>query len=108
MKERGDKKVVVGVVTSDKMDKTIAVSHVSLVQDRRFGKYVRMATVYKAHDEENKAELGDKVEIVETRPLSKTKRWRLVRVLDTRKAEALPESVTGGREPSEAVAAGVS
>jgi small subunit ribosomal protein S17 len=80
-KIRGRRKLVVGVVTSDKMDKTIVVEIGRRVKHPKYGKFIRKATVYKAHDEESKAKLGDKVEIVEVRPLSKTKRWRLVRIL---------------------------
>lgn len=81
-KTRGRKKVVVGVVSSDKMDKTVVIEEGRHVKHPRYGKFIRKATVYKAHDEENKAKVGDKVEIVEVRPLSKTKRWRLVRVIE--------------------------
>jgi len=78
--ERGLKKVKEGVVVSDKMDKTIAVECERLVKHPRYGKYIRKRTVYKAHDEKDEAKVGDEVEIMETRPLSKTKRWRLVRI----------------------------
>ena len=70
-----------GIVYSDKMDKTISVKVEKLVKHPIYGKYVKRVTVYKAHDEEKKARVGDKVEITETRPISKTKRWRLVRIL---------------------------
>lgn len=78
----GKRKRVIGVVSSDKMDKTIVVKVERRKRHPRYGKYVKKITVYKTHDEENKAKVGDKVEIVETRPLSKTKHWRLVRVLE--------------------------
>lgn len=78
----GNRKRVIGVVSSDKMDKAIVVKVEKRKKHPRYGKYVKKITVYKAHDEENKAKIGDKVEIVETRPLSKTKCWRLVRVLE--------------------------
>jgi small subunit ribosomal protein S17 len=81
MEKRGTKKRVVGVVSSNKMDKTITVKVEKLVKHPVYGKYIRRVTVYKAHDEERKAKVGDKVEIMETRPLSKTKHWRLVRIL---------------------------
>jgi len=75
------RKTVNGVVTSNKMSKTITVKSEKLVKHPKYGKFVRRVTTYKAHDEENKASIGDKVEIAETRPLSKTKRWRLVGIV---------------------------
>lgn len=87
--ERGIKKVKVGVVISDKMDKTITVKVERLVRHPKYGKYLRRSTIYKAHDEKNEAKAGDKVEIIETRPLSKTKRWRLVKIIQ--KAALQPE-----------------
>ena len=75
------RKTVSGVVTSNKMSKTITVKSEKLVKHPKYGKFVRRTTTYKAHDEENKASIGDKVEIAETRPLSKTKRWRLVGIV---------------------------
>jgi small subunit ribosomal protein S17 len=79
--ERAPKKTVTGTVVSDKMDKTITVREERMVKHPLYGKYVRRATVYKAHDEGNQAEAGDRVEILFTRPISKSKRWRLLRVL---------------------------
>jgi small subunit ribosomal protein S17 len=84
--ERARKRTVVGTVVSDKMDKTISVREDRLVKHPMYGKYVRRASIYKAHDENNEAHEGDQVEILETRPLSKTKHWRLARVV--RKAGA--------------------
>ncbi len=81
MKERGNRKEVVGVVISDKMDKTIAVKVERLVKHPIYKKFVRRSTTFKAHDENNEAKSGDMVEIMETRPLSKSKRWRLVRIV---------------------------
>jgi small subunit ribosomal protein S17 len=75
------RKTVNGVVTSNKMFKTITVKSEKLVKHPKYGKFVRRVTTYKAHDEENKASIGDKVEIAETRPLSKIKRWRLVSIV---------------------------
>jgi small subunit ribosomal protein S17 len=96
MSETGDRKnrrVVSGTVTSTKMDKTITVKVQRMVQHPRFKKYVRRTTIYKAHDEEREARLGDTVEIVETRPLSKTKCHRLVRIISRAKtAEATGEA----------------
>ena len=78
---RGIRKTVVGEVVSDKMDKTVVVRTVSRVPHPRFGKIVKQVAKFHAHDEKNEAKAGDKVRIAETRPLSKTKRWRLVEVL---------------------------
>ncbi len=82
MAERAQGKSLVGTVTSDKMQKTITVSVERLEKHPLYGKYVRRRTVCKAHDENNEARIGDRVEIMATRPLSKTKQWRLVRVLE--------------------------
>jgi len=76
------KKVLVGVVTSDKGDKTVRVEVSRQVKDPMYGKYLRRKTVCHVHDEENAAAEGDIVEIIETRPRSKTKRWELVRVVE--------------------------
>lgn len=75
------KKVVVGHVTSDKMDKTRRVEIRRLVMHPKYGKYVRQKSVCIVHDENNESKLGDVVEIIESRPLSKTKRWRFVKVV---------------------------
>src|SRR5947209_7076472 len=80
-RERGLRRVEVGVVTSDKMQKTRRVEIPRLVKHRRYGKYIRRRTICHVHDEENQSRAGDTVEIMETRPLSKTKCWRLVRVV---------------------------
>jgi small subunit ribosomal protein S17 len=79
--DRDSRKLVTGTVTSDRMKKTIAVQADRLTRHVRYQKYVRQTTTYFAHDEKNEARLGDTVEIAETRPLSKKKRWRLVRVI---------------------------
>ena len=78
---RGIRKTLIGEVVSDKMDKTVVVRTVSRVPHPRFGKIVKQSAKFHAHDEKNEAKTGDKVRIMETRPLSKTKRWRLVEVL---------------------------
>jgi small subunit ribosomal protein S17 len=82
---RNDRKVREGLVVSDKMEKTIVVS----LEDRKkhplYGKVLRTTTKVKAHDEENAAGIGDRVLLMETRPLSATKRWRLVEVLEKAK-----------------------
>lgn len=79
--ERGNRRVVTGVVTSDKMNKTRRIEVPRLVKHPRYGKYVRRRTVCHAHDENNESRTGDTVEIMETRPISKLKHWRLVRVV---------------------------
>lgn len=76
------KRVVVGVVTSDKMNKTRRVEIRRLVKHPTYGKYVRRRTVCYVHDENNESGAGDRVEIIESRPKSKLKRWDLVRVID--------------------------
>lgn len=75
------KKTAVGVVTSDRAAKTRRVEILRLVKHPKYGKYLRRRTVCYVHDEDNKSQLGDTVEIVECRPMSKAKRWLLVRVL---------------------------
>jgi small subunit ribosomal protein S17 len=75
------RKTRVGVVTSDKMNKTIVVEVERRVPHPRFKKIVRRTSTFHAHDEKEEAKIGDKVRIMETRPLSKTKRWRLIEVL---------------------------
>ncbi len=90
MSDRGKRKVEIGIVTSDKMQKTITVRAERTVLHPRYKKYLRRHVTFKAHDEKREAKLGDLVEIMETRPLSKTKNWRLVRVLErTRVASEL-------------------
>jgi len=81
--ERGSRRTMQGVVTSSSMDKTIGVRVERMFKHARYKKYIRRHHQYLAHDEENKANVGDTVEIVECRPLSKTKRWRLTQVLQT-------------------------
>jgi small subunit ribosomal protein S17 len=91
--ERGQRRLEVGVVTSDKMNKTRRVEIQRLVKHPRYGKYIKRRTICKTHDENNESHAGDTVEIMETRPLSKTKRWRLVRVVTkapTQQAAAEP------------------
>jgi small subunit ribosomal protein S17 len=78
---RSLRKVRLGEVVSNKMDKTIVVRSVTRVPHPKFGKIMKHVTKFHAHDEKNEAQIGDRVSIMETRPLSKTKRWRLVEVL---------------------------
>ena len=81
MEQRGNSIKIVGVVTSDKMNKTIAVKHERLVKHVKYGKYLKRVKRFLAHDEQSQAKTGDTVEIMATRPLSKRKNWRLVRVV---------------------------
>lgn len=90
----GKRKVKVGRVVSDKMDKTIVVSVERLSRHRLYKRVVRLTTKFKAHDERNEARIGDTVRIEEARPLSATKRWRLVEVVK-RAAEGSTEPVVG-------------
>ncbi len=83
--ERNLRKERFGLVTSDKMDKTITVSIERKVKHPIYGKFVKTTKKFKAHDETNDAKVGDTVKISETRPLSKTKRWRLVEVVERAK-----------------------
>src|SRR5207244_9264731 len=79
--ERGRRRVEIGIVTSDKMNKTRRVEIPRLVKHPRYGKYIRRRTICHVHDEQNESHSGDTVEIMESRPLSRTKAWRLVRVV---------------------------
>lgn len=83
--QRASRKSRTGVVVSDKMDKTIVVAITSLKQHPLYGRTVRRTTKFKAHDEGNEAGTGDTVEIMESRPMSREKRWRLVRVVEKAK-----------------------
>ena len=83
--DRNLRKVKQGVVSSDKMDKTITVSVVEHVKHPLYGKIMKRTYKLKAHDEENAAHTGDKVEVMETRPTSKDKRWRLVEIVEKAK-----------------------
>jgi small subunit ribosomal protein S17 len=85
MEERASRKTRTGIVTSDKMDKTITVAVINRKSHPIYGKTMTTTVKLKAHDEENNAKEGDTVEIMETRPLSKTKRWRLIRVVERKK-----------------------
>ena len=88
-KARRSHKVRTGVVTSDKMDKTVIVSIGRHAVDRTFHKLIRLQKTVKAHDEKNVCRIGDRVQIIETRPLSKHKRWRVEKVLEQSTEEAL-------------------
>ena len=83
--ERNARKVYRGTVVSDKMDKTITVMVETKKTHPLYGKRVKYSKKFKAHDENNEARIGDTVVIMETRPLSKTKRWRLVQIIERAK-----------------------
>lgn len=83
--ERGNRKSRSGRVVSDKMDKTIVVAVETKVRHPLYGKTVNRTTKFKAHDEKNEAKVNDRVLIMETRPLSKDKRWRLVEIMERAK-----------------------
>lgn len=96
----GKRKVKVGRVVSDKMDKTIVVSVERLSRHRLYKRVIRLTTKFKAHDERNEARIGDTVRIEESRPLSATKRWRLVEVV-SRAVEGATESVVATEAATE-------
>ena len=83
--ERGKRKVKSGIVVSDKMDKTVVVSVESFITHPLYKKQLKRSTNFKAHDENNECSIGDKVRIMETRPLSKDKRWRITEILEKAK-----------------------
>ena len=85
MSERNLRKTRTGIVTSDKMDKTVVVSIVRSVKHPLYGKIMKQTSKLKAHDENNECNIGDKVKVMETRPLSKDKRWRLVEIIEKAK-----------------------
>jgi small subunit ribosomal protein S17 len=85
MTERNLRKTRIGVVSSNKMTKTITVAVERKVKHPIYGKFVKKTTRFHAHDEKNECTIGDVVKIMETRPLSKTKRWRLVEVIEKAK-----------------------
>ena len=85
MSERAFRKTRVGIVVSDKMDKTIVVAIEDRVQHPLYKKIVKSTYKLKAHDENNECQVGDRVKVMETRPLSKDKRWRLVEIIEKAK-----------------------
>ena len=85
MTERNERKTKTGVVVSNKMEKTVVVAVERLVQHSLYSKSVRQTVKFKAHDENNESNVGDKVKIMETRPLSKDKRWRVVEIVEKAK-----------------------
>jgi len=80
--ERNLRKTRIGVVTSNKMDKTITVKVERKIKHPLYGKFLKKTTSFHAHDEKNECSIGDTVKIMETRPMSKTKRWRLVEIVE--------------------------
>lgn len=82
MSERGNRKTQIGIVVSDKMQKTVVVKVSHLVKHSAYNKYIKRSAKYKAHDETNTCKIGDKVQIIETRPLSKDKHWKVKQVLE--------------------------
>lgn len=96
--QRGSRRVIVGTVTSNNMDKTATVTVIRRVRDRRFHKFLTRRMKYHVHDEHNTAKVGDLVEIVESRPMSKTKRWRLLSTL-SRGVETEPQARTHPANP---------
>lgn len=85
MEKRNQRKVRTGIVASDKMDKTIVVKVERKIKHPVYGKYIKRTNKYRVHDQENACSIGDFVKIAETRPLSKSKRWRLVEILEKAK-----------------------
>jgi small subunit ribosomal protein S17 len=83
MSERGHRKTQVGVVVSNKMQKTVVVKVDSLVKHQVYNKYIKRSVKYKVHDEQNTCKIGDRVQIIECRPLSKDKRWSLKQVIES-------------------------
>lgn len=83
--ERNLRKERVGIVTSDKMDRSVTVMVERRVKHAKYGKFVKLSSKFMAHDENNDAHVGDTVRIMETRPVSKLKRWRLVEVVERAK-----------------------
>lgn len=83
MSERGHRKTQVGVVVSDKMEKTVVVKVDSLVKHSLYSKYIKRSVKYKVHDEQNSSKVGDRVQIIECRPLSKDKRWSLKQIIES-------------------------
>jgi small subunit ribosomal protein S17 len=100
---QGKRKTKVGRVVSDKMDKTIVVSVERLARHRLYKRVIRLTTKFKAHDEANDARVGDTVLIEESRPLSATKRWRLVRVMQRAGEQGLSGAITEEAETTEVI-----
>lgn len=82
MSERGSRKTQIGIVVSDKMEKTVVVRVERIVKHSVYSKYIRRSVKYKAHDADNSCSVGDRVLIVETRPMSKDKRWKVRQIIE--------------------------
>jgi small subunit ribosomal protein S17 len=82
-KAKKTKSTKVGIVVSDKMDKTVVVRVDTLVKEKMYQKYIRRTSKFKAHDDKNACKVGDKVQIMESRPLSKDKRWKVSKILES-------------------------
>jgi small subunit ribosomal protein S17 len=100
--ERGSRRTIQGTVTSTKMEKTAVITVIRRVRDRRFHKFVTRRVKYKAHDEHNTAKVGDLVEIIEARPMSRTKRWRILRTIKNA-IEVVADSTDNGAEVAKTV-----
>jgi small subunit ribosomal protein S17 len=98
MKERGIRKKLIGVVVSNSMDKTAVVQVRRLKKHRTYKKYVTGQKKYKVHDPRNSCQVGDKVRIIESRPISRTKRWQVIEILEKSREEAVE---TGTNAPAE-------
>ncbi|HIJ95180.1 MAG TPA: 30S ribosomal protein S17 [Desulfuromonadales bacterium] len=83
MSERGHRKTQVGVVVSDKMEKTVVVRVDRLVKHKVYSKYIKRSVKYKVHDEQSSSKIGDRVQIIECRPMSKDKRWSLKSIIES-------------------------
>lgn len=83
MIERGHRKTQIGIVVSDKMEKTVVVRVDRLVKHSTYSKYIKRSVKYKVHDEKNSSKIGDRVQIIECRPLSKDKRWSLKQIIES-------------------------
>ena len=95
---RGKRRTETGVVTSDKMNKSRRVEIPRLVKHQRYGKFIRRRTICHVHDEHNESHIGDMVEIMDSRPISKTKHWRLIRVLT--KVQSVPAADAAAVQPA--------
>jgi small subunit ribosomal protein S17 len=93
--KRGSRRVIVGTVSSANMEKTVVVTVIRRIRDRRFHKFLTNRVKYHVHDENNAAKVGDLVEIIESRPMSKTKRWRLLKIVQ-KGVEQLPSKGAEG------------
>src|SRR2546426_9142546 len=97
---RGKRRVATGVVTSEKMNKSRRVEIPRLVKHQRYGKYIKRRTICHVHDENNESHVGDTVEIMETRPLSKLKCWRLTRIVSKSAQAKAPEQKAAAPAPT--------